>query len=403
MDDGAVGVVDLEVERVGARTEQLGQHARGGLHLRVAVVVGLHDVRVHAERHVVHEHVAVHRREVDRALEAVLERVEGADDVVAVDTEVEREVVAGAGRDAHERQAVLARDPGDEGLGTVATGHPQHVGAPRDRVAASAARSSPGSSTTGSIPRCSASRTRSNFTDLAAARPRVHQQDGPLRLRNRETGRRHLAQHRIVDARPRSDRAAAASDHTATIAITSRSAVSPSRSTMATAKPATPTTAPTIAGDALPGQRDPARRSTHQRRDPRREELPGMVDEREQDRARRRHVAEQRDHRGNLTTAQALSHRRPFRTRSLVANQPGIGGQVAHRELGARSPPRSRRRWERRARPAVPEMPTAETAVPPPGNGTSDAIRVMPMLTASRVQKSTELPNACRHERSDAA
>ena len=91
-------------------------------------------MRVHAERHVVHEHVAVHGREVDRPLEAVLERVEGADDVVAVDTEVERQVVAGAGRDADERQAVLARDPGDERLGTVATGHPQHVGAPSDRV-----------------------------------------------------------------------------------------------------------------------------------------------------------------------------------------------------------------------------------------------------------------------------
>ena len=36
MDDGAVRVVDLEVERVGARTEQRGQRVRGGLHLRVS-------------------------------------------------------------------------------------------------------------------------------------------------------------------------------------------------------------------------------------------------------------------------------------------------------------------------------------------------------------------------------
>ena len=39
------------------------------------------------------------------------------------------------GRDAHEREAVLARDARDQCLGTVAARHPEHVGAPSDRVA----------------------------------------------------------------------------------------------------------------------------------------------------------------------------------------------------------------------------------------------------------------------------
>ena len=79
-------------------------------------------------------------------------------------------------------------------------------------------------------------------------------------------------------------------------------------------------------GDASPGQRDPRAGQAHQRRDPRRDELPGVVDERQQDQHRDRYVGEQRDHRGNLTTAH-ISHRRPFRTRSLLANQPGIAGR----------------------------------------------------------------------------
>ncbi len=51
------------------------------------------------------------------------------DHVVAVDAEVEGEVVAGSGRDDDERETVLGGHRGDEGLGAVTTGHAEDVGA----------------------------------------------------------------------------------------------------------------------------------------------------------------------------------------------------------------------------------------------------------------------------------
>ena len=60
---------------------------------------------------------------------AVDERVEGADDVVAVDAEVEREVVARAGGDARVGQPHLGGDLGDDRLRAVAARHREPVGA----------------------------------------------------------------------------------------------------------------------------------------------------------------------------------------------------------------------------------------------------------------------------------
>ena len=68
----------LRAQRVGHRVEQRAQ-------LRVAVLAALDRLGVDAERDVVDEHAPVDLGEVDRALAAVDERVEGADDVVAVD------------------------------------------------------------------------------------------------------------------------------------------------------------------------------------------------------------------------------------------------------------------------------------------------------------------------------
>ena len=55
--------------------------------------------------------------------------------VLAVDAQVEGEVVARARRDDDEREAVLDRDGRDERLGAVAAGHAQAVGAAGDGVA----------------------------------------------------------------------------------------------------------------------------------------------------------------------------------------------------------------------------------------------------------------------------
>jgi hypothetical protein len=63
-------------------------------------------VAVDPERDVVEKQAAVHLRDVDHALDSVGERVERADQLVAVDAEVEREMVAGAGGNADEGKPV---------------------------------------------------------------------------------------------------------------------------------------------------------------------------------------------------------------------------------------------------------------------------------------------------------
>ena len=62
-------------------------------------------------------------------------RVEGTDHVVAIQAEVQREVVARAGRDHHHRHAVFGGDGGDEGLRSVASGHANGVRSIGDRLA----------------------------------------------------------------------------------------------------------------------------------------------------------------------------------------------------------------------------------------------------------------------------
>ena len=106
----------------------------------------LDDLGVDAERHVVDEDPPVHLGEVDAPLDRLVEGVERADDVVAVEAEVEGEVVAGAGRDADERarrppsprEATSACDPSPPAMPI--TSAPRSI-APR----ASSSRSSPGS------------------------------------------------------------------------------------------------------------------------------------------------------------------------------------------------------------------------------------------------------------------
>ena len=84
------------------RPEHVG-HGVEQVQLRVAIARA-HRLAVEAERDVVHEHLPVHLGQVNPALAAIPERVERANDVVAVDAEVEREVVALARRHAGVRQ-----------------------------------------------------------------------------------------------------------------------------------------------------------------------------------------------------------------------------------------------------------------------------------------------------------
>ena len=132
------GPAEVEPGAVGA--EQLGHGVEQGAQLRVAVAAPLDRLGVEAERDVVDEDTPVDLGEVDPALAAVDEGVERPDDVVAVDSEIEREVVAGAGRDARVGQVELGGDRGDDGLGAVAAGHRQPVGAAARPRRARAAR-----------------------------------------------------------------------------------------------------------------------------------------------------------------------------------------------------------------------------------------------------------------------
>ena len=111
-------------------------------------------------------------------LGAIGEGVERADDVVAVEPQVEREVIPCPRRDADVGKVVLHRDLCNERLRAVASGHADHVCGPRrllreraqivallqhDRLDASPARLV----------------DEVEPLDLAASRPRVHQQHGP--------------------------------------------------------------------------------------------------------------------------------------------------------------------------------------------------------------------------------
>ena len=123
----------IEVAATGA--EGVGHGVEQSPDLRRAVAGALDGFGVHAERHVVDEHPPVDLGEVHQALAAVDEGVQSTDHVVTVDPEVEREVVAGAGRHAGVGQREFGGDRGDDRLRAVPTGHRESVGAARDRAA----------------------------------------------------------------------------------------------------------------------------------------------------------------------------------------------------------------------------------------------------------------------------
>ena len=120
---------------LGVRSERFGDGVEQRVQLRLPVSRTLHRVGVQPERDVVDEHPPVDLGQVDPPLAAVHERVERADDVVAVDPEVEREMVPGARRYARVRQVELGRDHRDHGLRAVAAGHRERVRALLHRAA----------------------------------------------------------------------------------------------------------------------------------------------------------------------------------------------------------------------------------------------------------------------------
>ena len=117
-----------------ARSEDFRCRLQQRLRLGVAVRRLSNRVAVDPERDVVEEQAAVHLRHVDPAFDAVGERVERPDQIMPIDAEVEREVVARAGGNADERKLVCSSGGRHDGEGSVATGDAERVGAARHGV-----------------------------------------------------------------------------------------------------------------------------------------------------------------------------------------------------------------------------------------------------------------------------
>ena len=129
------GAGPAHVELSAAGAEHVRHGVEQGAQLRVAIALSLDGLGIEPERDVVDEHAPVDLGEVHGSLATVDERVEGADDVVAVDAEVEREVVARAGGHARVGQPAFGGDRRDDRLRAVAAGHRERVGAALHRPA----------------------------------------------------------------------------------------------------------------------------------------------------------------------------------------------------------------------------------------------------------------------------
>ena len=131
---GAAAVVhELQAGCRRAWSEHLHGRLRERARLGVAVGRLPNRVAVDPERDVVEEEAAVHLGDIDPVLDAVGEGFERAHQIAAVDADVEREVVAGAGGNADERKVVRERGCGHDGERPVAAGGAERVRAPRHR------------------------------------------------------------------------------------------------------------------------------------------------------------------------------------------------------------------------------------------------------------------------------
>jgi hypothetical protein len=92
------------------------------------------SIGVQAQRHVVHEEPVADSADVDATLQRLAERVESAHHVVAVEAEIERDVVQRASGDAHERRVTAHGDSRDRCERTIASRDADHIGATVDRV-----------------------------------------------------------------------------------------------------------------------------------------------------------------------------------------------------------------------------------------------------------------------------
>ena len=127
------GPAQIDVAAAGA--DHVRHGVQQGADLGVAVAGALDRLGVEAERDIVDEHATVDLGEVHPTLTAVDERVQSTDDVITVDAEIQREMVAGARRHACVRQPNFGGDLSNDRLRTVPACHREPVRAALDRAA----------------------------------------------------------------------------------------------------------------------------------------------------------------------------------------------------------------------------------------------------------------------------
>ncbi len=115
--------------------EEVRQLAQRRLRLVGSVFGALYDFRVGAEGGVVDEWAVVHAAQVDVEFHPVGQGVQAVRRVVAIETKIEGEVIAGPGRNHQQRHAMLGGDAGNLGLRAVTAGHAEHVGSRGDGIA----------------------------------------------------------------------------------------------------------------------------------------------------------------------------------------------------------------------------------------------------------------------------
>jgi len=114
--------------------KQFGQRIQSRAQLVAAVGGGLDDLGVGTEGRVVDERLTADQSQVDTQLDTIGEGAQARRRVLAVQPQVEGEVVTGARGDYHERNAVLGSDPRYKGLGAVAARDAEQISACCDRL-----------------------------------------------------------------------------------------------------------------------------------------------------------------------------------------------------------------------------------------------------------------------------
>jgi hypothetical protein len=200
---GAAAVVpDLQSGCRLARAEDLRRRLGERARLGVAVRRPPNCVPVDPERNVVEEEAPVHLGYVDPALDAVSQGVERADEIRAVNADVEGEVVTGTGGDTDERKVARERGRRRDGERPVSAGDAERVRPVRHGLVDERLEVVAGAQDDHVDAALACPFGEAGAGCLAAARPRVDKQHGPLwRIRRRPDAGRHAARRSRSDRR----------------------------------------------------------------------------------------------------------------------------------------------------------------------------------------------------------